>query len=626
MTEFQKDILANAKHFDVISFDIFDTLLLRPLMCPSDVFEIIEHETGQKGFAAVRKRAAIDSFEQADCHDKEERTLGEIYGLIPQYAGLAECEKDVESRLLVGNPELIRVFNELKESGKRIILSSDMYLPGDFIKTVLHKNGIDGWRGFYLSNECGVRKSTGNLWEHIVKSENVAPDRILHIGDDFNSDFETPRRYGVVTYKYEKVVDRFIRENPWAKTFLESGRSPIRRNMIGAVAVIRQIISCGEECVDWRPNLAVVLLLVIGYSYSMFVVKDAKRRGLNKLLMLARDGYNLEPIINILAPEIATKYVYAPRQDFLVIAQNFIDNSYEPKWSILRFWRCRQRRPQNEHRSLFLSLLKQYREENNSVDWDSADENAFLNWGRRGYVLETAMGAFTKSVTNEYRQYFNTLGISCNDKVGLVDLTSVRGSAHRLLSMFSPVPIHAYYYFRNTGRDSDWHFADSSSFISGTTSLCIDQGLVEYFYSAPSPSIIGVRNLKPVYDKRDSFYDKYKFESVSLVRDSIIRGSELLKRWGTLDEMDASVVTDWKEVVLKWASERYESAFSFVLESYGVSNRHWYRPLYTLRRGRRSFRLFGKVLLSMELKIKAMRRHYIFRLFGRLPILKLTFR
>lgn len=86
------------------------------------------------------------------------------------------------------------------------------------------------------------------------------------------------------------------------------------------------------------------------------------------------------------------------------------------------------------------------------------------------------------------------------------------------------------------------------------------------------------------------------------------------------------VVADWKETFLDWASKRYESAFSFVGESYGVSNRRWFRPFYSLRRGSRSIRLFGKVLLSVELKVRALRRHYTFRLLGRIPILKLTFR
>lgn len=111
----------------------------------------------------------------------------------------------------------------------------------------------------------------------------------------------------------------------------------------GAIAVLWEIMSCEEKHEDWRHNLSVALLLVIGYSYSMFVVKDARRRGLNKLLMLARDGYNLEPIVNILAPEISTKYVYAPRQDFLVIAQNFIDNSYESLSVVVSFLNGGQR-------------------------------------------------------------------------------------------------------------------------------------------------------------------------------------------------------------------------------------------------------------------------------------------
>ena len=40
--------------FDVISFDVFDTLLLRPYVKPTDLFLRIELDAGVKGFAEDR--------------------------------------------------------------------------------------------------------------------------------------------------------------------------------------------------------------------------------------------------------------------------------------------------------------------------------------------------------------------------------------------------------------------------------------------------------------------------------------------------------------------------------------------------------------------------------------------
>lgn len=41
---------------------------------------------------------------------------------------------------LVVNPEMKAVYDEAIKQNKKIIIVSDMYLPADFIKKVLHKN------------------------------------------------------------------------------------------------------------------------------------------------------------------------------------------------------------------------------------------------------------------------------------------------------------------------------------------------------------------------------------------------------------------------------------------------------------------------------------------------------
>ena len=620
MTEFQREIISHLKHFDVVSFDVFDTLLLRPTMSPSDVFHIIEQETGSDGFASARIKAAKKSFDTARSAGREERTLHEIYQLMPQrFLELEECEKSVESRLLVANPEVLYVFNEAKRQGKRIIISSDMYLPKEFIAEVLKKNGISGWDAFYLSCELGARKTSGKLWEILIDMEKVEPSRILHIGDALDADFNAPRHHGIVSYQYEKVIDRFVHENPWTPAFLGKKSTLLRRNIVGSVAVAAHMYSICNDDVGFRQWFASVYLSVIGYSYSHFVVDDARLRGINKLLMIARDGYNIEPILNLIAPEIETRYVYAPRKDYLVIAQNFMDNSYE---SSRKFWR-RKKRAKYEHRKIFVDLLVKHCEAN-GIELDMGDVAVFLKGGAPSCRLQKEMDAFSAVVKDEFSRYFDLLKISKEDKVGCVDITSVRGTAHRFLSMFSPTPIHAYYYFCNTGRDSDWNFDNSSAFIVGAPTLCRDSGMVEYFFSAPTAAIAAVRNLEPIYDDGCSFSAQIKKEVVLSVRAPIIHACALYKRWGILDGVDALAVTDYKEAVLLWVHSNCRSKFSFVQESYGVSNRLICTPFDTLTGGWRQLRLCGRVILSCQIFVKGLSRYMLVKLFNKIPILKLN--
>lgn len=52
---------------------------------------------------------------------------------------------------------------------------------------------------------------------------------------------------------------------------------------------------------------------VFGAAYVSFLAEKARARKIDRMLFVARDGYVLERLFNVAAPEIKTSYVYAPR-------------------------------------------------------------------------------------------------------------------------------------------------------------------------------------------------------------------------------------------------------------------------------------------------------------------------
>ena len=601
--------------FDVISFDVFDTLLLRPLMDPADVFEIVEEQSGEKGFACARKTAGWNSLQTVLQADSGERSLDEIYSLIPRYAHLRDVELALEDRLLVGNPETIALYNEAKRIGKKVVIVSDMYLSGEFIRKKLRDVGVDSWDGFFLSSERKCRKDTGDLFEAMLKEMDVDASRILHIGDTETSDFMRAQEKGLVSYLYPRVVNRAIEESGAYRRFL--GRKPTlsRRRLVAAVAVARHIGFCQRDGSDALTDVGYQLLSVIGFAYAKFICDDARRRNINKLLLVARDGYVLEGLIKELAPDIRTYYVYAPRRDYLIAFQNFTDNSYVARW---RLWLGKERRT-FQHRKIALDLLKEWM--GGAVAWKDESERDFLAGGKAAEDLQANLDAFTAYVKNEYSRYIAEFGFSEADRVGLVDMTSVRGTAHRLLQSFLPTRIHAYYYFRNTGRQGDWMFPDSTPFIEGDTSFCIDSGFVEYFFSAPTPSVMCVRNGKPVFESNVSFYDQYKFGCVELTRKIAVDCVRLFSKWGL--SITLADFVDWKECQCEAIATKYSSELSFVRESFGIANQRNFQPLKTLVRHSLNLRVFGRVLLTAKVSVIGLKRYVTFRALGRIPVLKL---
>ncbi len=168
--------------YDVISFDIFDTLLLRPFIKPTDLFLYIEAKYDIKGFCQARILAEMQSREISK---EQDITLDEIYHQIPKEFHLyKEVEIATEKEMLIPNLEMLELYRFAKENNKRVIIVSDMYLPLEVLEDILISKGFDGYTNFYLSSHIKLTKHSKDLFKHVLKQENITHTQMLHIGDN----------------------------------------------------------------------------------------------------------------------------------------------------------------------------------------------------------------------------------------------------------------------------------------------------------------------------------------------------------------------------------------------------------------------------------------------------------
>ena len=109
-----------------------------------------------------------------------------------------EREINAELKVCKANKPALDFFNACKESGKRIIIISDMYLDRSAISTLLQNCGynLDGVN-VYVSSEYGLTKRSGNLFKKVLELEGVKVNEVLHIGDNLRSDVIRPRLIGM---------------------------------------------------------------------------------------------------------------------------------------------------------------------------------------------------------------------------------------------------------------------------------------------------------------------------------------------------------------------------------------------------------------------------------------------
>lgn len=187
----------------IISFDVFDTLLVRPLERPGDLYELLDRDFGmlseaQISFGKLRLEAEAVLYRRILRGEilREDICLEEIYQVLEKEFGIEgsvvhrmmEREWDLEKRLCQVRQSGAWLFHQALASGKPVIIVSDMYLSKKQVTALLEQKGYEGMSAVFVSSEEGKRKRTGTLYDVVAEKMGASPGEILHIGDQEEAD------------------------------------------------------------------------------------------------------------------------------------------------------------------------------------------------------------------------------------------------------------------------------------------------------------------------------------------------------------------------------------------------------------------------------------------------------
>lgn len=303
--QFVKSLL----QYDVISFDIFDTLILRPLSDPKDIFMIVGEKLDYLDFYRIRR----DCERTVRTRLREENGYGDItiYEIyeevekvtgIPQEVGI-QAELETEIDLCFANPYMKRVFNILKCQNKRIIAVSDMYLPKSLMKKLLNACGYDYVEDIFVSCDYRLAKRDGSLYE-VVKEQLGREAKIIHIGDNINSDITMAQKCGLETSFYRNV-------NSIGRKYRVEGMSPLIGSAYAGIVNTTLHNGLNKFSPQYEYGFIYGGLYVLGFVN--WVHEHAVLHGITKVLFLARDGYVYKRVYDMLFEDIPSEYVYWSR-------------------------------------------------------------------------------------------------------------------------------------------------------------------------------------------------------------------------------------------------------------------------------------------------------------------------
>jgi FMN phosphatase YigB (HAD superfamily) len=296
----------------VVSFDVFDTLVIRPFLRPEGARAYLAWEVKERfnvdDFSDLRQRAESRARISAG-KDVDTAAIYDALASMPDGQGLPtpqirQLEIDMERRLLRPRQALVDVALRMRKAGKTVIGVSDMYLDGDTLAAVLPGEVRNAVEKSYVSCDTGWRKDTGETWERLPGK--LAQNRAewLHVGDNEHSDIQLPYDLGfmppVHVLRPGALLDVVPALRPLRPSTSQASHWPnqmlsgLIANRLAALADLDPFAFDDAVSIDDAETLGYVALGPLVLDYLTWAGRLAVSEHAEQILFLSREGFLLQ--------------------------------------------------------------------------------------------------------------------------------------------------------------------------------------------------------------------------------------------------------------------------------------------------------------------------------------------
>ena len=494
----------------VIAFDIFDTLLVRPLVNPDHTKKMVATKLSSQ------EKSAYEEF-RAQAEDFARNKLGKDVGLDEIYAEFAslsglptdniqkirQLEVSVESASVSVRKEVAELLPRAKQAGKRVVLISDIFMDKDIINAMLTKNGIVDWDKLYLSSDRGERKDTGKLYEIMLKEEGVEGKQVLMIGDNERSDLQLPSdAYGIRCFPIFSAVS-LARCLPAYAAYIEPAKvfsdlsnelsvGLLLRENLNKIAdfTASDINIFGEDSHKIGFNLTGPITL----AFCHWLILQAKADNIERLYFLSREGKLIKQVYDAWTASIPD----APKSYYLQVSRRTVNVP-----SIVSFQDVKKISEFDYFENKIESFL--YERFGLELTQESWQEIYAKGLWQKGKLLEVFKKDIkhlepllqfllpdilreAKTEKNALLNYLNNCDFMSEGQLALVDV-GYSGTIQKSLNRIAANTVHGYY------------FATANNVRDGMAPLAITRGCY-------------VDNAEPCFDRSHIFSDSFSLEKL----------------------------------------------------------------------------------------------------------------
>lgn len=204
--ETKTQLLQKASQADTVSFDLFDTLVMRKVISYTDIFELMEYRLLEKGWY-IPDFSKRRLFAEKELAKNGAPTLEDIYKFLlnslkekraVSALELAELEWEIDFSVIVPRESVFEIFRNIIRSGKKVYIVTDTYYKRSQIEKILKKCGAEGYTDIVASCEYQTGKCQG-LFPKFIELYGIG--KCLHIGDDYAADIEAAEKCGMNSFR-----------------------------------------------------------------------------------------------------------------------------------------------------------------------------------------------------------------------------------------------------------------------------------------------------------------------------------------------------------------------------------------------------------------------------------------
>lgn len=505
---------------DIISFDIFDTLIMRNILQPDNVFKAINGKVNsvlkrKVNFIELRKKAE-ESFRRKT-NFSQDCNIDQIYDELQIIGSLTkdECEliKNIEIqeelKMCIPRKDVIEMFHYAKECNKTVVLISDMYLKNEHITDILKKCGITGYDEMLISNELNKRKDNSSMWEYYI--ERNKGKKLLHIGDNEHSDIQLACDKGIRTIHVLSSKDLLELSGLKAAWGIDYGNLSYQDAILLGISVSEFLNSPyalnkskGEIRLDSPEQLGYSIFGPILTGFTLWLSSKLLANKEKRVYFLAREGYLLIRLFKIL--------------------QEYVDDFKDLKVEYLLTSRRGAGVPTLTEDNLFDPLEQKYEgtignllEARYGIVIQNEAMHERIEIPHERQKAENVVKAYKQDILNEaskekeeYLKYLNNMGMEADESIAVVDI-GYAGTIQYYLSELLDRSIAGYYLVKDE-KEKGLRYKGNvmeSLFEANTrgkrmTSFYQYSLILEAILTAPDAQFVKIQNGKPIYRKDET--------------------------------------------------------------------------------------------------------------------------